>query len=929
MKSRGFLLPLLIALAALLLPSVLLSAREMKSLTTVDGMSDLLVNTIYKDPRGYVWIGTGSGLDRFDGNHIRQFRFPADEYGANRVNAIIRSKNGDIYAGTHQGLFRSERGLSDLTRLFPDKINSAVNALAFGGKNTLYIGTRQGLFIYDTANEELKQRLLQQDALARDNEVTALLPYAGTGLWILSLNHLYFLDFKSGRISDYKSPSPWPMMHMALSGNTLHIGTQGGGVLSFDIITKRFGPAISIGNNIVTGISASTLHPGELHISTDGDGIFRYSIASRSVTEHLSASTPAQEGGLDSNSVYSLLVDEDGILWIGYYQNGLAYTPHYSNIFDVFAAPGLLDTRNMAVRALAVDGKRKLIGTRNGLYFIDEATNRSAAFKRPQIASDLIFSITPSPDKSTYYIGTYNGGMYRFNPSTLALTPFDGGVDGLSSGTVFDVEFDREGTMWVASSLGLIGYRHDKPVHHFTAANSQLPDGNVYEIFFDSTGRGWVCTENGMAIWDGKSLHTDNFPKGFIDKVKIRNVFEDSEGDLYFSPDRGDVFRSNHALTEFGPIEDASGAHGQTTTFTIEDSDGSLWFGTENGLSRYDRRGNFNMFNNADGLPNLVFTLCKPVIDSQGDLWMGNTAGLVRLDYERLKNELAIPRRPLEVSAIFVNGRDVTSRLDRSRDIPLFRLEGQENEVMLHISNLAYIPSRYQQLEYRLEGVDESWRPLHGDQPIHYYDLPGGERRFTVRYAGNADTEVSILISRPQRCSWEIAVIAVLIVLLGGAGIAIWRHRQAVREAREEREAEQREAATAAETPEENQSYRTSRISDEECKRILRILDRIMAEEKPYKNADLKSSDLARMAGTSSHALSYLFNQYLKRSYYDYVNHYRVEEFKRLASTVDRSRYTLTAMSEMCGFSSRASFFRHFKAITGITPAEYLKQNPD
>lgn len=99
-----------------------------------------------------------------------------------------------------------------------------------------------------------------------------------------------------------------------------------------------------------------------------------------------------------------------------------------------------------------------------------------------------------------------------------------------------------------------------------------------------------------------------------------------------------------------------------------------------------------------------------------------------------------------------------------------------------------------------------------------------------------------------------------------------------------------------------------------------------MRTSHPYKNPDLKISDLAKLADTSAHALSFLFNQYMQKSYYDYINTYRVDEFKRLVKEIDTSRYTLTAMSQMCGFSSRASFFRHFKSITGITPSEYLKR---
>lgn len=119
--------------------------------------------------------------------------------------------------------------------------------------------------------------------------------------------------------------------------------------------------------------------------------------------------------------------------------------------------------------------------------------------------------------------------------------------------------------------------------------------------------------------------------------------------------------------------------------------------------------------------------------------------------------------------------------------------------------------------------------------------------------------------------------------------------------------------------------YRTSRIADKECRLIVRALDELMRTTKPYTNPDLKISDLAAMTGRSSHDLSFIFNQHMQQSFYDYINRWRVDEFKSIVAGSDASRYTLTALSQMCGFSSRASFFRHFKAIAGMTPAEYLK----
>lgn len=94
---------------------------------------------------------------------------------------------------------------------------------------------------------------------------------------------------------------------------------------------------------------------------------------------------------------------------------------------------------------------------------------------------------------------------------------------------------------------------------------------------------------------------------------------------------------------------------------------------------------------------------------------------------------------------------------------------------------------------------------------------------------------------------------------------------------------------------------------------------------KVYTNSDLKVPELAAMLGISAHTLSYLFNQHLKCHYYDYLNDFRIAEFKRLVQQEEYAKYTLSALAELCGFSSRASFFRYFKKATGITPNEYIR----
>ena len=121
------------------------------------------------------------------------------------------------------------------------------------------------------------------------------------------------------------------------------------------------------------------------------------------------------------------------------------------------------------------------------------------------------------------------------------------------------------------------------------------------------------------------------------------------------------------------------------------------------------------------------------------------------------------------------------------------------------------------------------------------------------------------------------------------------------------------------------EKYKTNKVNLEECKRLTERLESIMQTDKPYTNPDLKIADLAALIGTSAHTMSYLFNQYLNRNYYDYINDYRITEFKSLVEQDEYSKYTLSALAELCGFSSRASFFRYFKKATGITPNEYIR----
>jgi YesN/AraC family two-component response regulator len=119
--------------------------------------------------------------------------------------------------------------------------------------------------------------------------------------------------------------------------------------------------------------------------------------------------------------------------------------------------------------------------------------------------------------------------------------------------------------------------------------------------------------------------------------------------------------------------------------------------------------------------------------------------------------------------------------------------------------------------------------------------------------------------------------------------------------------------------------YQKVRLDEGECADIVARMKDYVERERVYTDSDLKMKDLADVLHLSAPKLSQVFNLYLKENYYEYINRYRLEEFKRLIDDGEYKRYTITALSEQCGFK-KSNFFSTFRKVEGMTPAEYLKK---
>lgn len=899
-------------------------SRVLRSLTASDGLTDLTVNALYKDSLGFVWIGTGNSVVRFDGVFLKHYGLTGADERLKRVNILVATSDYHIWMGNGLGLWRLNWQSDAFEQVVPDIINCAVLSLLDDGNGTLYIGSEHGLYIH--RNGRFEHFLLDSNSFSEANAVTAMTLDGKGSLWLATSKGLYAMNLQNNKFSQWHNETEnghYCMFNqIARVGSKLYLGTMDRGIVCFDTSSKTFSPFISVGCNVISSLSSDGKQM--LYVGTDGNGV--HFIDTEHQKETFSMRHEAgNDSSLRSNSVYSLLVDKEGIVWVGFYQSGLDYTLYQGDTFTVYSFPPYFHSKDIPIRSVSINGGEKLIGSRNGLFYINEDKGHYREFDVPDMRSSMIFCIHRFEGK--YFIGTYGGGMYMFDSSTLELNDFSS-EEPFQKGHIFCMKEDAEGMLWIGTSMGVFCYRDGKILAHYTSSNSKLPEGNVYEIFFDSTRKGWICTENGLCIWDpsSKKLRTDIFPEGFIHKEKIRVIYEDSDHQLYFFPDKGTLFLSDLSMNSFRRLQPGTPLEGRDGMFIIEDRRKGLWMGTSNGLFYYDRKDNFVLYNFVDGIPGSTFTLCPPVCDEAGNFWFGNSRGLLFLDVKRI-GEKAGAAYPVRITDVLVNGKRPLVQVDRqSNSGEEVLLEPSEKNVTFRMSDFSYTSPSVMAYEYMLDGRDEGWQTLSGKSEVTYYNLPSGSYVFRVRRMGQPGSEAALKVDIASDFhAWMAWGIVLVVFFLGGSYYFRRQKRPAVQPVLLEETALSQQKAVRENKPVVEEKYKTVKVSSEECKRLAEKLEDVMRREKPYIHPDLKIADLATAIGTSAHTLSYLFNQYLERNYYDYINDYRISEFKRLVNTDEYARYTLSALAELCGFSSRASFFRYFKKATGITPNEYIR----
>lgn len=901
-------------LISILISCVISNATDndfMNNITLRDGLCGENIYKIFKDHRGLIWLGTSDGLNSFNGvtihsyhtNQIKQFC---------SIRDIAETNDNKIYVATGNGVYMMED--DSLIKAFPE-INCNVSALATND-NTLYIGTEKGLYVYN--NDKLSIYLISNNTLSDENNINDIFIDKQKRIWIATNKELSLFDDKKHtfrRINIERQIHLLGNIHcLTANGNNVFLGSSNDGIIRYDIKGNKLYHYLSVDCNIISELS--TDGKDELYVATDGNGAHIISISKNKITK--SFTTSSKPFALKDNSTYCFLRDENGVNFFGFFRQGLMYTYYVNPLFKTYSYKDFT-TENMNVRSFTINGKQKLIGTRNGFYFIDENRNIIKYFNPQQIGGSIIISNTFYNGK--YYICTFDGGVKIFNPISMHVTPFKANTT-LEKGSIFNVTCYKN-RLWFTTSGGLFCYDpNTNKTESYTSQNSGLLNGYTNCIAFDRNGNGWIGTQNGVCLYNAinKSIQSNGFPEGFFNKTSEVYFTKGIDSDIIGFSHSG-IFLSKDDMSEFKTANIDNNIFDESCAFICIDSSKRIWMGTDKGLFYFDNKmKSYVQFSYMDNLLNTSFNTRAVLMDKNNDIWMGTNNGLIYASTYNIIKRHFNKAFPIILGNIQINDEDTENKIEDDinlkHNISLkWNITSEKlsfKPIVLNYSNPA---NTY--FEYKID--NGKWITAVSSNQIECKGMLPGSHNLYIRLAGSDNISTYTINVTPDAMAYLEFIL--LIIFIGGGTILAMRRKKIMHAMIQQ--LKNKDKADENKTPKEK--YSKAKMDDTEYESITKRLDKYLKTQKPYLDPNLKMTDVANTIACSSNKLSQVFSLHLNQNYYDYINNYRLEEFKQKIKNKEHYKYTITALSEQCGFRKTA-FFNTFKRVMGITPAEYMQQ---
>lgn len=699
---------------------------------TEEGLPQSAVISMVQTRDGYLWVGTGRGLARFDGLRFQTYdQSDAPELSDSKIVKLFEDSQRNLWIGTEKaGVFIVATG-GRINRLsMPNTASQGpVRVICEDPAGGIWLNMAKGQ-LYHYGNNQMRLVLDNCRGLVADNSgliwigtsdgrLIALGPISSPSLaavpvaYEIPCGRLDFLlaskpggywRLANGRVQKWKADKlekdlgsyPWKEGVPVLAAcedrdGNLVVGTYGNGIWWFDAEGK---------STWVEGVTAPSIwclvtdSEGNLWVGTNGGGLDRVKRQNLDLLE-----------GTGGETVQSVCPDGNGGLWIGYRAERVDHWKtralrRFTNLWpaSISIRPG---KGEFAIQSVFQDQARQVWA--GGLCTIAPHfslfTLRDEQFM-PMAGQPLI-----NADISAIYQGR-DGRLWL--GSQLGLACWDGHNwkvfttrDGLSSDDVRAIADDPQGNLWVGTERGGLNRLHDGKFTVFRADPKDLPGDDVSSLYLDPQGVLWVGTSGGLG----------RFYQGQWKRYTTRD----------------------------GLVSNKIG-------YLLEDDAGFLWLGSNAGLMRVDKRrlNSFStqapdsipcrLFGATDGLPGECSTGSQPGAcrTTDGTLWFSTTMGLATIQPAELMPNTNPP--PVVIDGVLLDGQPQHADVLRGPAPTEVTVPADKESIEIHFASLNLSAPDKGLFKYRLEGHETRWTQTEAQRRFAWYSrLPHGHYRFQVQ----------------------------------------------------------------------------------------------------------------------------------------------------------------------------------------------------
>lgn len=728
------------------------SPRQMRHLTVSDGLSSGIVNCFMQDRKGFLWIGTNNGLNRFDGSSIEVFRHihsQSNSMPGNDVRSLCEDKDGNIWIGLKGGgLSRYEPDTRIFTKYLYSKDDSTslsyndVSAIIEDREERLWVAADRGsLDLYDRSNDSfVHYKIADSTGRNLNNALVKMvidkrgdylyLASWGGGVLRFDLEKLFFSRMPADDIlCDHVFDLQYDQVYDRLLVSTAH-----NGLVAVSLADSTYGVTIPVSRR--HGLSLSQKSAGS---DKDGNIWLGQTIidgGSLSVDSYLVSSSYGTEADLLSGTVRCIYSAPNGTMWLGH-DVGISY---YNETFNRFSFVPVTDKSEVVCSILEDRSGDFWVGetyslkhyrsdwTHDVTYEISDATRTNNPFMAQALLEDECGNIwVGGLSETVAFVSSEDSRLHHLkieNPDTSAL-PIN---------NILSLANGRDGSIWIGAETGVVNYNPltGKFTTLFQSKKLIYPEDKARAIFQDQDGFLWVGTEGGLRCFekeeDASYREIDDIGEKHVGLANdfITSIVEDQDGILWIGT-RDGLHICDRITRRFEYIYRDDRAYGDIVQSMALDSNDGLWISTPNEILRYDMNlKRFASFDSSDGLDEIGFS--GLIVSSRGNLIIGGVSGISLAKSDILMQENRL--NPVVISDVTVMGKPVSTKGG-------IRLGPKQNMVAFSfVSPNIEAPGRVR-YRYILDGMDAAYVTDATDgHAAVYTNLPAGKYIFKVESSG-------------------------------------------------------------------------------------------------------------------------------------------------------------------------------------------------